>query len=257
MKKSYIWTLPTRVFHWLFALLILLAFLTDDDHLLTYHAAIGYSLLIVLLFRLVWGVLGPKYSKFKDFNLNKNALKQFLKNPIKANHNEPGHNPAASYLMITMIVVAIIVIVTGALAFGIQEGKGIFSFLNTSFFKKMELFEEIHETLANFFIALIVFHLAGVIMDKLFHPQYETLKSIFTGYKQMQEEYSVKTNLFQKAIALLFLIVLLGFIVYNIAHPKNVLLASSYEPVDYSKQNEVFVSECGSCHTLYPSQSIA
>ncbi|RXJ58138.1 cytochrome b/b6 domain-containing protein [Candidatus Marinarcus aquaticus] len=257
MMKSYIWSLPTRVFHWLFALLILLAFLTDDDHLLDYHAVIGYSLLIILLFRLVWGIVGPKYSKFKDFNLSKEALKKFVKNPIKADHSNAGHNPAASYLMITMIVVAILVIATGALAFGIQEGKGIFSFLNDSFFKKMKLFKEIHETLANFFIFLIVVHLGGVIMDKLFHPQYETLKSIFTGYKHLDEDKSIKTTIFQKAVAFIFLIALVAFLVYNLINPKNVLIASSYEPVDYSKQNEVFVSECGSCHTLYPSQSIA
>ena len=49
MKKSYIWSLPTRVFHLLFALFILIAFLTDDDKLLKFHAIAGYSILILLV----------------------------------------------------------------------------------------------------------------------------------------------------------------------------------------------------------------
>ena len=80
MKKSYIWSLPTRAFHLLFALFILLAFLTDDDKLLNYHAIIGYSILILLVFRVCWGYFGPKYSLFKDFPANKNEAKEFLKN---------------------------------------------------------------------------------------------------------------------------------------------------------------------------------
>ena len=80
MEKSYIWSLPTRVFHSLFAVFILLAFLTDDDKLLNYHAVAGYAILILLAFRLFWGFFGPKYSKFKDFPRGKKNIKEFLNN---------------------------------------------------------------------------------------------------------------------------------------------------------------------------------
>lgn len=257
MVKSYIWTLPTRLFHWLFALLILLAFLTDDDELLQYHAAIGYGILILLLFRFVWGYLGPKYSKFKDFPLGKENVKAFLLNIFNTEQKDIGHNPAASYVMIAMFVLAFIVIITGALAFGIQEGKGIFSFLNDSFFKKMKLFKEIHEVSANLFIVLIVAHVGGILVDKLLHTKHETLNSIFTGYKKTTQEESVKLTFFQKLIALFFMLLIIAFLVFNVSEPKNILTASVYEPIDYKKQNELFVSECASCHTLYPSASIA
>ena len=53
MQKSYIWSLPTRVFHFFFVLFILLAFLSDDeDRLLNYHALAGYAVLILLIFRM-------------------------------------------------------------------------------------------------------------------------------------------------------------------------------------------------------------
>ena len=84
MNKSYIWSIPTRAFHWLFVLFIILAFITaDEDRLLTYHAVIGYSVLILLFFRLVWGYIGPKHSRFKDFPLGISHVKEFLFNIFK------------------------------------------------------------------------------------------------------------------------------------------------------------------------------
>ena len=102
MKKSYIWSLPTRIFHALFAVFILIAFLTDDDKLLNYHAVIGYSVLILLLFRFIWGFMGPKYSRFKDFPTGKKDVKEFLGNIFEENQKYLGHNPLASYVMITI-----------------------------------------------------------------------------------------------------------------------------------------------------------
>ena len=70
MQKSYIWSLPTRVFHALFVIFILLVFLSaQEDQWLNIHAVIGYAVLILVLFRICWGFFGPKYSLFKDFPL--------------------------------------------------------------------------------------------------------------------------------------------------------------------------------------------
>ena len=78
MQKSYIWSLPTRVFHALFVLFILLAFLSaDEDRWLNYHAIIGYGVLILLAFRIFWGIFGPKYTLFKDFPIGKQNVKDF------------------------------------------------------------------------------------------------------------------------------------------------------------------------------------
>ena len=261
MKKSYIWSLPTRVFHLLFALFILIAFLTDDDKLLKYHAIAGYSILILLVFRVYWGYFGPKYSLFKDFPANKSEAKEFFKNifdgSFKNEQKYIGHNPLASYVMIAMLIVTFIVIVTGVLAYGIQEGKGLASFLNDSFFKNMKLFKEIHEFFANFLIFLIVAHLTGVAFDRVFHKKHETLNSIATGYKMTSEDESIKLSFFQKLFAIFMFVAFIAFLIFNLYKPDNALVASKFEPIDYKTQNVAFVNECGSCHTLYPTKLIA
>jgi len=254
--KSYIWTLPTRVFHCLFAILILFAFLSDDDRLLTYHAIIGYLIFILLVFRFFWGVVGPEYSKFSDFVLNKKDLKEFFTN-IFTHKEYVGHNPAASYIMIFMLIITFLTIISGILTFGIQEGKGLLSFLNNSYFKKMELFEKIHESLSTILIALIVIHLGGIFSDRLLKPKTKTLNSIFTGYKNLDKEVNIKLNIFQKILAFVFVLIFIAFFIFSFTNQGNLLLVSKYEPINYEKQNELFVSECASCHTLYPPRYIA
>ena len=254
MQKSYIWSLPTRVFHALFVIFILLSFLSaQEDEWLNIHAVIGYAVLILIFFRICWGFFGPKYSLFKDFPLGKTNVKDFLNHIFEENQKYIGHNPLASYVMISMFVVAILTIITGALTFGIQEGKGIFSFLNSSFFKEMELFEELHGFLSGLFIALIAAHVGGVLVDKLLHKKHETLNSIVTGYKVTNENESIKLNIYQKMFSLLMFIFFIGFLIFNFYNPKNIFVASKYEAIDYKTQNELFVKECASCHTLYPS----
>ena len=252
MKKSYIWSLPTRVFHALFVLFITIAFLSAEDEWLNFHAVIGYGVLILVIFRLFWGIFGPKYSLFRDFPFGKTNIKDFFNHLFEEKLKYVGHNPVASYVMISMLVVAILVVITGALAFGIQEGKGIFSFLNTPLFKKMELFGEFHGFFSGIFIALIVAHVGGVLVDKLLHKKQETLTSIVNGYKITDENESIKLNIYQKMFSLLMFIFFIGFLVFNFYNPKNSLIASKYEPINYKVQNELFVIECGSCHTLYP-----
>ena len=252
MQKSYIWSLPTRVFHALFALFIAISFLSAEDEWLNFHAIIGYGVLILVIFRIFWGLFGPKYSLFKDFPFGKQNIKEFLNHIFDANQKYVGHNPLASYIMISMLVIAILAVITGALTFGIQEGKGIFSFLNSSFFKNMELFEEIHEVFANLFIALIVVHILGVLVDKLLHKKHETLNSIISGYKIIDENKSIKLNIYQKMFSLLMFIFFIGFLALNLCNSKNIFVASKFTPIDYKVQNESFVKECSSCHTLYP-----
>lgn len=252
MKKTYIWSLPTRIFHHLLAIFILAAFLTDDDKLINYHSNIGYAILILLIFRLFWGFIGPKYSLFKDFSTNINEAKEFMKNIFNSEQKYIGHNPMASYIMIAILITTFLVIISGVLTLGIQEGKGVLSFLNSEYFKKMKLIEEIHEFLANFLIVLIIIHLFGIAFDRIFHKKHQTLNSIFTGYKVVKSIEDVRLNIFQKLFSFIALTIFLIFIFFALFKPNNILTASIYEPIDYKVQNISFVDECGSCHTLYP-----
>lgn len=220
MNKNYIWTLPTRVFHWGFVLLIVICYLTGDDDTILIHAISGYLLIVALMFRFFWGYVGPKYSKFRDFSLGFKRVKEFAINTLKRKEEETlGHNPMASYVMMAMLFVVAIIIITGAVTYGSYEAKGFFGFL-----EKDKLYKHIHEFFANFLYLLIFLHLSGIALDTLLHRKSNTLKSILNGFKQSEKEENVKLNIFQKLFALIFLVGFLGFFLYLLIDKTNPFL---------------------------------
>ena len=249
--KTYVWTLPTRIFHWMLILFVALAFLTsEEERLLDYHAAFGYGVSVLLLFRFVWGVIGPRYSRFCDWPLSKKELVGFIRSLPYPKQYYTAHNPAASLVMAGILLTALLLVLSGMLTYGIQEGKGLFAWLNTHLFKTMEYFEEVH---AFFFIALVllvVAHLGGVTMDYLQHRESGTLRSIFIGYKQLADEPAHLT-IIQKTVAWVLLLATLAtpFWVMRYNTP---LTQSRYSAVNYEAEHPLFVEECASCHTLYP-----
>ncbi len=249
--KTYVWSLPTRAFHWLLVVFVLVAYLSsEEENLLTIHTAFGYGVGILVVFRIIWGFIGPKYSKFRDFPLSIKETVEFAKNIFYPKKEYLGHNPLASFVMLGIIVTLFLVVLSGVLAYGVQEGRGIFASLNLTFFKEMEIFKELHEALTNLLLLLIGVHLAGVFSDRVLHKENGTVSSIFNGYKNIQGK-SVKLNLFQKIFATAFLILSIVVVIWGFRQ-NSPLNSSIYAPINYEKISNSFVEECGSCHTLYP-----
>ena len=248
--KTYIWSLPTRIFHMMFATFILTAYFSgDEDKLSTLHVSFGYAVGVLVIYRILWGFVGPAYSRFSDFALHVKELKEFVFNIF--NHKKyAGHNPAASFVMISMFGVVLLTVITGILTYGIQEGRGILSFLNTPYFKEMKLFKEVHEFFSTFLIILVALHVSGVIFDRLIDKKSNTLGSIVNGYKNI-EAPSVTLTLFQKIFSFFALGLAIGVLFYSFFF-NSILTKSQYFPISYKQENSAFVAECGSCHTLYP-----
>ena len=218
MNRSYIWSLPTRIFHWSFAILITICLLTDDD-LMAIHAISGYLILVPLTFRFFWGYWGPRYSKFKDFPLGIKKAKDFAKNVFTGKEIFIGHNPLASYIMLAILIIVPMIIFTGTLTLGAEESQGIFSSLG-----KIKIFKKTHEFLANFLYLLLFLHLLGIFVDRLLHKEHNTLNSIFNGYKNTKTDESVKINIFQKLLAIFFLFTFFIFASYLIFNTTNKLI---------------------------------
>jgi cytochrome b len=92
--KIRVWDLPLRLFHWSLLLAITGLFVTAKldtfswgDNALQIHFYLGYTALILLLFRMVWGLVGSRYARFSSFSINPMAVWRILKgkpNPLGA-----------------------------------------------------------------------------------------------------------------------------------------------------------------------------
>src|SRR4051812_3867701 len=67
MLMMRVWDAPTRLFHWAIVLLIITSYVSVQNEWVQIHYFAGYSMLTLLLFRLVWGFVGSETSRFRKF----------------------------------------------------------------------------------------------------------------------------------------------------------------------------------------------
>ncbi|WP_456379162.1 cytochrome b/b6 domain-containing protein [Lutibacter sp.] len=194
--KSYIWTLPTRISHWLLAASFTIAYILGDfENLANFHFAFGAFAGTLIFFRLLFGLFGPKYSNFKDFSLGIKNQILFIKTYFSNPKEYAGHNPVASIIMLLILIIGLLTAASGFMTYASESN--LFNIgINEHFF------EEIHETMANIFLTLVIIHLIGVFSDRFFHSKTGTLKSIFTGYKNVEAE-NATLNSFHKSFILI------------------------------------------------------
>lgn len=252
MKRVYVWTLPTRLFHWLFVSFIVISWIASlEDRWLTLHVAAGTAAGALVVFRIIWGIMGPKYSRFGDLTLRFDALKEYMLTLLNPSRRYVGHNPAASYVMVAMLITVVLAVISGMLAYGIQENRGILAFLHSGYFQNMKVFEEVHEFFVNLLWVLIAAHIGGVVVDRILHKEERTLPSMIDGHKNLEGSNALLT-LAQKIIAIMGIGGTIGIFLYTLNVTNNPLIAGHNKKVAYEQENPVFVNECASCHTLYP-----
>jgi cytochrome b len=209
--KSYIWTLPTRVFHWSLAIGFTIAYILGDfNKFENLHFAFGAFVGTLILFRFIFGIFGPRYSNFKDFPIGPKHQKGFIKNYFSQAKNHIGHNPAAAVVMLLILLIGLFCSISGYLLYATENNMLRFAI-------QEDLLEEVHEVLANIFLVSVGAHLLGILADSLLHRKTGTLQSIFTGYKNI-EARNAKLNTFHKYFVLLWVIVpiYLFFLAYNL-----------------------------------------
>src|SRR5512147_205771 len=98
MQRILVWDLPTRVFHWLLALSFAGAFVTaESERYRDIHVVLGYTLLGLLAFRLLWGFFGTRYARFRSFLFKPGEIAAYFMSLFKGRPaNYVGHNPAGS-----------------------------------------------------------------------------------------------------------------------------------------------------------------
>ena len=160
MKTSRIlvWDLPLRVFHWLLAISFVGAFLTaESERLRDVHVVLGYTVVGLLAFRLLWGFLGTRHARWSSFAYGPGAVLRYLRSLLSRRPDHyVGHNPAGSWVIYFMVVLGLVAGVSGYAVYHDLGGKWT---------------ESLHEGAANTMLALVLVHVAGVVVSSLMHRE--------------------------------------------------------------------------------------
>lgn len=179
-----VWDPLVRIFHWTLVLSFFIAYITEEDFL-SLHTYAGYTVLVLISLRIVWGVIGTKHARFRDFIYSPKNIKIFLKETLLLRAKRYlGHNPAGGAMIILLLISLLITTVSGIIVLGAEEQAGpLASWFTQSHSVWGDIFEEIHEFFANFTLFLIFIHIAGVIIESLIHKE-NLVKSMIDGMKR-------------------------------------------------------------------------
>lgn len=182
-----IWDLPLRIFHWTLVSSFLIAYITEDDFM-TVHVYAGYTIMGLIAFRLLWGFIGSKHARFSDFVCSPATTIEYLKDMISNNTTRYlGHNPAGSAMVIALLISLLLTTITGLATYATEEGLGpLVTLMDTTPNFIFDAAEDVHEFFADFTVALIVFHIVGVVMTSIVHKENLVLAMV-TGYKNTEK----------------------------------------------------------------------
>jgi cytochrome b len=114
-----VWDLPTRIFHWMLALAIVGSVVTAKlgGNATVWHFRLGYLVLALLAFRLLWGIVGGRWSRFASFVYAPATVLRYLRGHARpAEHLDVGHNPLGSFSVFGLLAMLIAQVATGLVA---------------------------------------------------------------------------------------------------------------------------------------------
>jgi cytochrome b len=170
--EKKVWDPLVRIFHWtLVGCFAANAIIVDPEA--KAHLWIGYTIIGLVTFRIIWGVIGTKYARFSSFPPNVSASLQQVKDMLRPQKDHHiGHTPLGALMIYNLILTLAGIGVSGYL-------------MTTDMFWGVEWPEEVHEALVTWAEISALAHIAAVIFESR-RTQVNLVKAMITGRKQFK-----------------------------------------------------------------------
>lgn len=175
-----VWDLPTRIFHWLTVILIAGGWLSQQygDFQLTWHKWNGYLLLTLLVFRMLWGVVGSSTARFSHFFAGPLTVWRYLRQP--GHQPSLGHNPLGSLSVFALLGLMLAQAVSGLFATDDIFFNGPLRAVVSS--EVADWLDQLHRHAYDWLLVLVGLHISAVLFYRLVRRD-NLIKPMVTGYK--------------------------------------------------------------------------
>ncbi|MEQ8584681.1 MAG: cytochrome b/b6 domain-containing protein [Thalassobaculaceae bacterium] len=100
-----VWDRPTRLFHWALVLCLAGSWFTGDQGMLDWHERFGLTALALVVFRVVWGIVGGEFARFSSFVRGPGSIFRYLRSTAAGRHQEhAGHNPLGALAVVALLL---------------------------------------------------------------------------------------------------------------------------------------------------------
>lgn len=189
-ENTRVWDLPTRVFHWSLALVVIAGWLIGKNMSFSnieWHFYLGYAVGLLVLFRLIWGLVGPAPVRLRGLAPRPSEVLSYLKSVRK---REPsgvrGHNPLGALSVIAILGTLIVQVVTGLFS----ESEDLFATAPLAPFvskSEVQLANAVHEVFTHVLLLLVVLHVVALLFY-WFWKRENLIRAMITGVKLVRRE---------------------------------------------------------------------
>ncbi len=119
LLRVRVWDLPTRIFHWALAAGVVTSVVTAKigGNAMAWHFRCGYLIMTLLAFRILWGVVGGRWSRFASFIYSPQTLLRYLRGHARAEeHLDVGHSPLGAGSVFALLGILLVQVGTGLVA---------------------------------------------------------------------------------------------------------------------------------------------
>jgi cytochrome b len=245
-----VWDIGIRLFHWLLVAAVAIAAVTGffgPANRLNLHIAAGAAIGALILFRVVWGLLGPTYARFSGFLFSPAAIVAHVRMLSAGRHlSYLGHNPLGGVMVLALLAVLTLILMTGVAALGGVDKQGPLAFAVV--YEAGATFLAIHRALAYLLMLMICAHLAGVVFESIAGDR-RLVVAMIDGKKAAIADASAASPAKARPVgaAIAIFLVLAGAIYEIVALSARPASGVPAQPLDAT-----YLRECGSCHMAYP-----
>ncbi len=170
VASTRVWDLAVRIFHWSLVASFATAWISAEDWG-DLHLWAGYAAAALVAFRLVWGLAGTRYARFRQFIRRPRVVVGYLRDILTGREARYlGHNPAGGFM-----ILALLLVMAGLCLSGWMQ--------TTDAYWGEAWVEETHELLANLLLGLVGLHVLGVLLASLRHRE-NLVRAMLTGRKR-------------------------------------------------------------------------
>jgi cytochrome b len=214
-----IWDLPTRVFHWVLAVCVLASIASAyvGGNAMIWHFRLGYASFALILFRVIWGLVGGHWSRFANFVYAPSATLRYLRGKsLPDEHHDVGHNPIGAFSVFGLLFLLALQVGTGL--FSDDEISNTGPLINFVSGETSLALTSWHRHFGQYLIiALIVLHV-GAIFYYLLRKKKNLIGPMLTGDKALVAPAPASTDNLRTRLAALVLLAICAGLVAWVVH---------------------------------------
>lgn len=189
VQRTRIWDPALRAFHWLLALLVIANWVLGKfgPDIMTLHFWLGYTILGLLIFRLIWGFVGPESARFSNLIYSPRRVLSYLRQMGRRSPSHwPGHAPAGALAVIAILLVLLWQVGTGLITDPedfVNVGP-LAGLAGSDIATKADAW---HSLGADIILILVLLHIVAILYYRIWKNE-DLIRPMLTGWKWVRRQ---------------------------------------------------------------------